>query len=153
MQYAIIQSGGKQYKVEPGQEIEVELLSPSVIRDNKVSFTDVLLVRTPEHVHVGAPTVPESTVEAQVLATTKGEKIRVARFKAKVNYRKVTGFRPKYTKVLIESITVNGKKSVAEKKELPKKTETPTIEAKQEKPAEKPAKKRSVKTELTAKKK
>jgi len=99
---AVIKTGGKQYLVKEGEEIIVDHLSS---KKEEVSLP-ALAIFDPkkEEIEVGQPLL-EKTVKAKVLEDTiKGEKIRVARFKAKVRYRRVKVFRPKLTKIKIEKI-------------------------------------------------
>jgi len=103
MKYAIIKTGGKQYKVSEGDVIEVDRL-PEVT--GKISFDQVLLLVTDNGVIVGKPTISGEKVEATVLGILKGTKIRVAKFKSKVRYRRVTGFRASLTKVQIDRIGI-----------------------------------------------
>lgn len=100
MNYAVIKTGGKQYKVCEGDIIEVDRLP--VEKDGQISFDQVLLWVSDSEIKIGTPTVPEVKVKAKVLEQKKGEKIRVAKFKAKVRYRRVLGFRPLLTQVKIE---------------------------------------------------
>lgn len=102
MDYAVIKTGGKQYKVSEGETIEVDKLAAS--QDGVVNFDQVLLVVRENKVEIGTPTMAGVTVKAKVLEQKKGEKIRVAKFKSKVRYRRVMGFRPLLTKVKIEKI-------------------------------------------------
>ena len=98
--YAIIKTGGKQYKVSEGDTIEIAKLSN---KDSKVIFEDVLLLVSEKDVKVGKPTV-KAKVIGKILENKKGDKIRVAKFKSKVRYRRVTGFRPQISVVKIEKI-------------------------------------------------
>lgn len=102
MQYAVVKIGGSQYKVEEGEEIQVSRLP--LEEGKEVEFSDVLLVVDGDVVQVGQPLVEKVKIKAKVLAQEKGEKIRVARFKAKSRYRKVRGFRASLTKIKIEKI-------------------------------------------------
>jgi len=98
MQYAIIKTGGKQYKVSPGTELEVEKiadLSPNI------KFTEVLLVAGEATPQIGTPTIDGVYVEAELIANIKGPKIRSAVYKAKSRYRKVKGHRQPLTRVKI----------------------------------------------------
>ena len=99
--YAIIATGGKQYKVSEGDIIRVEKLG--VEADEKVTFDQVLLVSDSE-VKVGNPTVANATVDATVVANGKAKKVLVYKYKAKKNYRRTQGHRQPYTKVEITSI-------------------------------------------------
>lgn len=99
--YAIIETGGKQIKVEEGQEVFVELLDAEV--GDTVTFDKVLLVGG-EDVKVGAPLVEGATVTGKVEKHGRSKKIVVYKFKAKKNYRRKQGHRQPYTKVTIEKI-------------------------------------------------
>lgn len=103
MNYAVIKTGGKQYRVSEGDVIEVDKLP--VKKDDEVNFDQVLLSVLDDKVQVGMPMIPDIKVRARVLEQKKGEKIRVAKFKAKVGYRRVQGFRPLLTKIKIEKIS------------------------------------------------
>jgi len=99
--YAIIETGGKQLKVEEGQTIYVEKLNAA--DGETVTFDKVLLVGG-ETVKVGAPYVSGATVTAKVEKQGRQKKIIVFKYKAKKNYRKKQGHRQPYTKVTIEKI-------------------------------------------------
>lgn len=99
--YAIIETGGKQIKVEAGQEIYVEKLG--VAADEVVTFDKVLFVGG-ETVKVGAPTVEGATVTAKVVKEGRAKKITVFKYKAKKNYRRKQGHRQPYTKLVVETI-------------------------------------------------
>lgn len=101
MGYAVIQIGQKQYKVRQGDTVEVERI-PS--QNGSIVFDKVLLLVEEGTVTVGTPTVKHKKVIGQVVAQTQGQKIRVSRFTSKVRYRKSKGFRPKTTKIKIESV-------------------------------------------------
>jgi len=102
MKYAVIQTGGKQYKVAEGDIITVERL-PLAEKDDFVC-TDVLLYTSDDDVRIGMPLVEKVTVRGTVLAHLKGEKIRVGKYKAKARYRKVTGHRQSLSQVQINAI-------------------------------------------------
>lgn len=100
MKYAVIKYQGHQYKVVEGSEILVDKLLGK-------SEPQVLLVVDDGKVKIGKPTVKETKVKIKVLAEAeKGEKLDIFKFKAKSRYRRKTGFRPVYSKVLIEKIFV-----------------------------------------------
>lgn len=99
--YAIIETGGKQIKVEEGQAIYVEKLNGE--QGETVTFDKVLFVGG-ENVQVGSPTVEGATVTAKVEKQGRAKKIVVFKYKAKKNYRKKQGHRQPYTKVVIEKI-------------------------------------------------
>lgn len=101
MTYAVIQTGGKQYQVNPGDTIEVELLGA----EKTVTFTDVLLYVDGDKIEVGTPTVKGVTVTGEVVnSAKKGKKIRVFKFKHKSRYRKLRGHRQAHTLVKIISV-------------------------------------------------
>ena len=118
MKYAVLTSGGKQYKVSVGEILEVEHLESE--KDQKITFTDVLLYADGESVYVGTPYVEGAKVESTVVDHIRGEKIRVAKFKAKARYRRVTGHRQSLTRLKIDAI-------------MEKKTKSENISSKSEK--------------------
>ena len=99
--YAIIASGGKQYKVEEGISIDVEKLNANI--GDKVNF-DVLLVSDGKTVKAGSPLLKNVVCEAEVIAHGKADKIVVFKYKAKKNERKKQGHRQPFTRVKILSI-------------------------------------------------
>ena len=99
--YAVVETGGKQYKVSPGQTIEVEKLTAS---GDTVELDKVYLVADGDKVTVGNPTVPGAKVIANVVGNGKGDKVLVYKFKAKVRYRRKKGHRQPYTKLTIKEI-------------------------------------------------
>lgn len=101
--YAVIETGGKQYKVQEGDIVYVEKLG--VEADEKVEFTKVLAVSTEAGFKAGTPTVEGAVVSGKVVKNGKGKKINIIKFKAKKNYRKRQGHRQPYTKVQIETIS------------------------------------------------
>ena len=101
--YAIIETGGKQLRVEVGQTIYVEKLG--VQNDETYTFEKVLLVAG-ETTTFGAPYVEGATVTAKVLKTDRGRKIRIYKYKAKHNERKRQGHRQPYTALVIENINL-----------------------------------------------
>src|SRR5690625_3230328 len=101
--YAIIETGGKQVKVTEGEEVFVEKLD--VEADETVTFDKVLFVGGSE-TKVGAPYVDGAFVSAKVVGHGKGKKITVFKYKRKKMYRRKQGNRERYTKLVIESISV-----------------------------------------------
>lgn len=100
--YAIIETGGKQYRVSAGDVLEVEKLSTA--EGDAVTFDRVLAIVDGAAVTVGQPTVAGARAVARVLGHGRGRKIRGLKYKAKVNYRRRYGHRQPYTRVRIESI-------------------------------------------------
>lgn len=101
MKYAVIKSGGKQYKVSEGDVIEIDRLPQE---NGKVTFADVLLFVTDESIKIGKPIITGEKVEATLLENFKGDKIRVSKYKSKVRYRKTIGFRASLSRVKIEKV-------------------------------------------------
>ncbi|WP_019413874.1 50S ribosomal protein L21 [Paenisporosarcina sp. TG20] len=101
--YAIIETGGKQIKVEKGQEVYIELLD--VNAEDVFTFDKVLFVGG-DDVKIGVPFVEGATVKATVVKNGRAKKITVFKYKAKKNYRRKQGHRQPYTKLVIDSINV-----------------------------------------------
>lgn len=99
--YAIIATGGKQYRVSEGDVIYIEKIDAQV--DSTVSF-DVLLMGNDGDVKIGTPVVQGVKVEGKVVGQIRGEKIVVYKYKSKKNYRRKQGHRQPYTKVEITKI-------------------------------------------------
>ena len=102
--YAVIRSGGKQYKVAPGQTIRLEKVAGDA--GSKVELGDVLLVENEGNVQVGSPLVANAKIQATVLEHDRAKKIHVFKKKRKKQYRRTQGHRQDYTSVRIDSITV-----------------------------------------------
>ena len=100
--YAVIQTGGKQYRVQQGDVIYVEKMDSQA--GDPVSFDEVLLVSNDSETKIGAPVVSGAKVEGKVLAQVKSRKIVVYKYKAKKNERKKQGHRQPYTKIEITAI-------------------------------------------------
>ncbi len=104
MKYAIVESGGKQYKAVEGGTIEVDLLQ---LEDGQhTDLGSVLLVVDGDNVSVGTPLVKGAKITATVLGMVKGPKIDVFHYRAKKRIRVKTGHREKYTRLQIETISV-----------------------------------------------
>ncbi len=100
--YAIIESGGKQYRVEPGAIVALERIPGDV--GSQVELDRVLLVSDGTMVKVGKPTLSGAKVISEIVAQTRGEKIDVFKFKRRKKYRRKTGHRQELTKVRIAEI-------------------------------------------------
>lgn len=100
--FAVIKTGGKQYKVSEGDTLLVEKLAHD---GNTVKFEDVLLIADGDSVQIGQPLLSGASVAAKVLEDGKAEKKIVFRYKNKTRYRKKKGHRQPYTKVQITKIT------------------------------------------------
>jgi large subunit ribosomal protein L21 len=104
--YAIIETGGKQYKVQEGDVFNVEKVP--IKEGETFEATHVLAVVDGEKVFLGTPYVEGASVSLNVLEHGKGEKILIFKHKAKKHYRKTRGHRQPFTKVVVEKIVVNG---------------------------------------------
>lgn len=102
--FAIIATGGKQYKVTEGATIKVDRISSSKDGE-KVVFDKVFLIDDGKNTKIGAPYIRGGKVEARLVKEGRGRKIVIQKFKAKSNYRKKLGFRPYYSEVTIEKIS------------------------------------------------
>lgn len=100
--YAVIVSGGKQYRVTKGDTIYVEKLD---LEDNSTVSFDVLMIGSDEGVKIGNPTVAGAMVEGKIIGQVKGEKIIIYKYKSKKNYHRRAGHRQHYTKVEITTVS------------------------------------------------
>ena len=101
--YAVIRSGGKQYRVAEGETLRVERDVLASLKDNQVTFSEVLLVGGDQS-KVGAPLVSGASVLATLLREERGEKVIVFKKKRRKQYKRTQGHRQNYTTVKIDSI-------------------------------------------------
>lgn len=106
MTYAIIETGGKQIRVEPGRFYDIELLAAQ--EDEQVTIDQVLLVNHDGSVHIGQPLVSGATVVGTVLRHLRGRKVIVYKMRPKKKTRKKRGHRQELTRLMIDSISVDG---------------------------------------------
>lgn len=104
-EYAIIQTGGKQYRVAVGDVIDVELIQENA--DNKVEFTEVLFASSGSKTHIGAPSIPNFSVRGDYLGVVKGDKVTGLKYKKSHNERRKWGHRQRYARVKITAIAHN----------------------------------------------
>ena len=102
--YAIIQTGGKQYRVSPGDVLRVERLPGE--RGDEVVLDQVLLVNDGENVQIGQPLVPNATVRTQIVNQGKGKKVLIFKKKRRKNYRRKQGHRQLFTALQIGEIVL-----------------------------------------------
>ncbi len=100
--YAIIETGGKQYRVEQNDVIDVELLNTA--EDGKIEFKNVLFVSGESSVKMGAPYLNDVTVKADIVGEVKGPKVIAFKYKKRKRYRRKVGHRQKYSRVKITEI-------------------------------------------------
>jgi large subunit ribosomal protein L21 len=110
--YAVVETGGKQYRVREGDVIEVERLQAEP--GTEITFDRVLAVGGEGTFRPGAPLVPGARVTARVLGEVRGSKIVVFRYKAKANERRKTGHRQNRTRLLVTGVTAEGMEGAAQ---------------------------------------
>ncbi len=147
--YAVIKTGGKQYRVTPGNVLKVETLDAEV--GATVNFEEVLMIADGDNITVGNPNIASAKVVAEVIAHGRAKKVEIIKFRRRKHHQKRTGHRQNFTQIQIQNI--NGKGTIAKKataKAADKKEDT-----KETKPAAKakaPAKASPVKAATTEKK-
>ena len=144
--YAVIETGGKQYKVEKGTSLLVDRLSAK--EGDKVTLRPVMF--RDEEVVAGGKELEKVKVEATVSEHLRGPKIKVFKYKPKKGYRRRAGHRSELTKLEVTEISLGGRKAAAPKKEEP--AEKKEAAPKAAKPAEKPASTKTTEKKATAKK-
>ncbi len=101
--YAIIRDGGRQFKVQPGQRLDIDLRDDLSAGDT-VEFSNVLAIGGDEGLKLGSPSISGAKVTATVLGTEKGVKVYIQKFNRRKNYQRRTGHRQRYTRVEISEI-------------------------------------------------
>ena len=157
--YAVVDSGGKQYRVEPGRTLVLDRLDAEA--GATVTFDRVLMIGDDEGVTVGTPTVSGASVRGTVVEHGRGPKIIVFRFRPKAHYRRRTGHRSELTRVRIDEIATAGgtagapaksraRKPAAEPKAAAAATKTAAAATKTAVPAKKAAPRKRAATRKTA---
>ncbi|MCB9532184.1 MAG: 50S ribosomal protein L21 [Myxococcales bacterium] len=100
--YAVIRTGGKQYRVKEGEVFAVERLEGEP--GSKITFSDILAVGDGSAIKVGKPTVAGATVTAEILLQARAKKILVFKFKRRRNYKRTRGHRQYYTRVRVTAV-------------------------------------------------
>lgn len=120
MKFAIIKTGGKQYKVSEGDVLEVERLN---VNEGRINFEEVLLYATETDLKIGKPFLNDVVVKATVLNEKRGKKVVVSKYKAKAKYRRSNGHRQHLSEIKIDEISSGSvkKEEKKEKKESVKK--------------------------------
>ena len=115
--YAVIKTGGKQYRVEKGDVIKVEKIALSRANQKTVKFDEVLMLNDGKKNHIGTPTLKDAQVEAKILNTGKLEKVVIYKYKAKKDYRRKQGHRQPYMELEITKVDMKApaKAKAAEK--------------------------------------
>ncbi len=148
--YAVVSSGGKQYRVEAGNELILERVPGDA--GASITFDRVLLVGDGEAVTVGTPTVDGATVSGTVLGEALGPKLIVFKFKQKATYRRKNGHRQHLTRVRIDEINTGGKrgKAAATKADDGDQAAAAATTETETKPARKPAARKPAATKASA---
>ena len=126
MSYAIIETGGKQLKVEPGRFYDIDLLPTA--EGDQISLQNVLLIQHDGDVHIGQPLVEGVLVKGTVMRHLRGKKIIVYKMRPKKKTRKKRGHRQELTRLMIDSISLNGKVLAAQEKSPTADPQTSAIE-------------------------
>ncbi len=127
--YAVMTTGGKQYRVEAGSELVIERLAADA--GASVTFDRVLLVGDGEAVTIGTPTVDGASVSGTILGEELGPKLIIFKFKQKATYRRTRGHRQHLVRVRIDEINASGKRATkAEKAEAPARADRAEASAK-----------------------
>ena len=100
--YAVVKTGGKQYRITPGEKVKVEQLAADV--GAEVVLDQVLMVGEGDSVRVGQPTVAGATVKATVVSHGRGDKVEIFKMRRRKHYQKHQGHRQNYTELKIDSI-------------------------------------------------
>ena len=100
--YAVIKTGGKQYKVQKDDVLEIERIEGEA--GSKVNFTEVLAIADEGKIETGSPLVPNSSVDAEIVSHLRGDKLRVFKMKKRKGYRKLKGHRQELTQIRISAI-------------------------------------------------
>src|ERR1700730_10732712 len=100
--YAVVRTGGKQYSVREGQQLDVEKLAG--IEGDRIELTDVLLIGDGENLTVGSPTVPGARVITEVLGQNRAKKVIIFKYKRKTRYRRKLGHRQPFTRLAVREI-------------------------------------------------
>ena len=109
--YAVIKTGGKQYRVEPGNVFKVESIEAGI--GESVTFEEVLMIADGDDITIGTPTIASAKVVAEVIAHGRAKKVEIIKFKRRKHHQKRTGHRQNFTQIQIQNI--NGKGTVAKK--------------------------------------
>ena len=102
--YAVVKTGGKQYRVAVGEKLKVEQIPADI--DSQIVLEEVLMVAGGDEVKVGTPLVAGATVKATVVSHGRGEKVRIFKMRRRKHYQKRQGHRQNYTEIRIDEISL-----------------------------------------------
>ena len=131
MSYAVIQTGGKQYKVRSGEILKIEKL-PNSKPDTKVEFKEILAYGNEKVIEIGAPTVEGAKVEANILKNSKNRTILIFKKRRRQNSRRKNGHRQQYSMIKINKIFSKDGKVLSEAEKVSKTSKKEVIEKKNE---------------------
>ena len=106
--YAVIKTGGKQYRVTPGDMLKIETIDAEV--GATINFEEVLMIANGDDMTIGAPTIASAKVAALVIEHGRAKKIEIIKFRRRKHHQKRTGHRQNYTEICIQSINGKGAK-------------------------------------------
>ena len=121
--YAVVKTGGKQYRVSPGDTLRVELLSAE--EGDEVTLDQVLMMNGGDSVTIGTPLVENASVTAKVLQHGRAKKVEIIKFRRRKHHQKRTGHRQHFTEIEITGINGKGVKAAAPAKKAPEKEAAP----------------------------
>ena len=132
MSYAVIQTGGKQYKVASGEILKIERL-PNSKPDTKIEFKEILAYGNEKEIEIGSPTVQGAKVEANLIKNSKNRTILIFKKRRRQNSRRKNGHRQQYSMIRINKIFSKDGKVLSEAKEVSKATKTAAKDTKENK--------------------
>ncbi len=132
MSYAVIQTGGKQYKVESGEILKIEKL-PNSKPDTKIEFKEILAYGNEKEIEIGSPVVQGAKVEANLIKNSKNRTILIFKKRRRQNSRRKNGHRQQYSMIRINKIFSKDGKVLSEAKEVSKVTKTVAKDTKENK--------------------
>ena len=132
MSYAVIQTGGKQYKVASGEILKIERL-PNSKPDTKIEFKEILAYGNEKEIEIGSPTVQGAKVEANLIKNSKNRTILIFKKRRRQNSRRKNGHRQQYSMIRINKIFSKDGKILSEAKEVSKATKTVAKDTKENK--------------------
>ena len=106
--YAIIETGGSQHRISPGDTIKVQKLVPVSATDKEIDLSNILMISNDDNVLIGNPFVKNASVKAEILGNEKSPKVIVYKQKPRKNHRKLNGHRQNYTLLKIKDIIFGG---------------------------------------------
>ena len=121
MSYAVIQSGGKQYKVKSGEILKIEKL-PNSKSDTKIEFNDILAYGDNKVIEIGSPTIQGAKVEANLIKNSKNRTVLIFKKRRRQNSRRKNGHRQKYSMIRINKIFSKDGKILSEAEKISKQT-------------------------------